>query len=174
MIDLEINNSGDLVLDDNKIFPQLRLDFVVSKFPTARVRFLQGNESSSAKATSGGALIRFHIETAKGSDGKTAATLSERDALRQLVEVRLRTERGDIVTNSDFGSKIAYVKHEDINSKTTQDELKAIVLDEIADILEDPTVVVKPEQCEGTFYCQNINIYIFDGGKLLYKFSLLE
>ena len=174
MIDFKINNKGDLVLADNKIFPRMRLDFFASQFPAIRVSFLQGNEETGKKPAGTQCMIRFNTRSQEFTNGKVTRVVLSDEEIKQRIMIALRTEYGDIITKPEFGSNVFRVKHLDINSPQVQRQLEDAIMDEIKDILEEPSVLVKPEYYEGNFFCQNINAYIFDNEKLVYKFSVME
>lgn len=174
MIDFKINNKGDIVLDKTQKLPRMKMCFFTSRFPAMKISFLQGNESQSKPVANNQMRIRFNTRQDAFSNGKVASLARDREEIEQRIIIALRTEYGDIMTKPDFGSTIFQVKHKDMYSKETQQRLHDIVLQQSRDILEEPSVYIKAEEYDGIFYCQNINIYIFENNKLLYKFSIME
>lgn len=172
MIDLKITNNGDLELCRNKMYPDMRIRFFVSPYPGLRLRFLQGEEFKEKTVPAGTAKISFRTKRLPAYKGISVPLITKRKEIRQRIMVRLRTEYGDIVTKPDFGSEIVTLKHKDINSEEVQQMLHDIVLDQVSDILKNPGVTVVPEKYDGDFYCQNLNIYIFDDKKLIYQFGI--
>lgn len=172
MIDLKATNSGDIELRRNRTYPDMKIEFFVSEQPACRLRFLQGKESREDVLPLSTMKISFRTKHQAASNGKTAILLEKEAEIKQRIMLCLRTENGDIATKPDFGSNIVLMKHRDIRSREVQQELKDIVLATVSGILEEPEVTVVPERYEGDFYCQNINIYIFNAGKLVYQFGI--
>ena len=174
MIDFKINNKGDLVLGKAQKFDGMRINFFASQFPAMRISFLQEEETSSVGVTGGQMRIRFNTSNNAFEKDKIACVAKTVEELKQRIVIALRTEYGDIVTKPGFGSTVYQLKHKDMYSKDIQQRLHDIVQKQCEKILDEPTVHVKAETYNGVFYCQNINIYIFERKKLLYKFSVME
>ena len=172
MIDFKISNSGDLVLHNSEVFQRMKVSFAASEYPVARVTFLQEGEARDQKPVGTQLLIRFHTREKAFSDGKSVSIINEVEEIRQRIMFALRTEYGDIITKKDFGSEVFRAKHLDINSAAVQKQIEDAVLIAINGILEEPNVIVKPEYYDGTFFCQNINIYVLDGNSIVYDFNI--
>lgn len=172
MIDLQATNNGDIMLRRNKTYTDMKIQFFVSEHPACRLRFLQGKESREQEVPLSMMKISFRTKHQTASNEKTAILLEKEAEIRQRIILCLRTEHGDIAAKPDFGSNIVSMKHRDIRSCEVQQELKDIVMTTVSGILETPEVMVVPERYEGDFYCQNINIYIFNAGKLIYQFGM--
>lgn len=86
--------------------------------------------------------------------------------------MQLRTEIGESILNKNLGTQLSLMRHRNINDFSTLQKIHDIVKDNLREILDNPAVMVKPEYSDGNFFCQNVNIYIYDGNTPIYTFSL--
>lgn len=168
-IDFLIDNKGDFVFSNIEQYPRLRIDWIDSTQPTLRIDFEQTEERSTFSQTD----KQFRIDFITDRDNRTldakAATVTGKYELRQRIMLKLRTELGELRLKPDFGSYIVTQRHEDIRSQSVQSMIQSIVLSEVRDILDNPRVSVIPRRKTGTpFYCQNINVYIYNDEELLF------
>ena len=170
-LDFKIDDRGDFILSTPPLHKRLKISFVHSTYPVLRIRFEQGQES---KAVDNANKLCVRFTTCQGQEtmNRKISTVSDKDELRQRIMMRLRTEAGEVRLLPSLGSYVTILKHEDILSEKTHAELRSAVLFAIADIVEDANVVVVPKRKTGPFFCQNINVYIYQKDTLLYSFSL--
>ena len=170
MIDFKADDLGDLVLGEQPVYPKLNLNWRISAYPVLRVDFLVARENL-LKEKQSPFSISFKIDTEDDGKSLKADSIYDTDELKQRIKWLLRTELGEISTQPAYGTELAITKHLDIASKSTIAKVKDIVLGGITDIVEDPSVIVLRKIGTGTFYANNLNIYIYSGEKLLYDFS---
>lgn len=171
MIDFKINNSGDLVLRNNADYPKFKLNFSVSKHPAMCISFNTVNSIYEEDEIAPKSMeIRFETDT-YSSNGVSNSSVNDIDQIKQLIMLRARTEYGDLA-NIPFGSNMYLMKHLDIRSKEVHNNIQKIIYDIVKDLLDNPSVIVKVEKSNSYFYCQNINIYIYEDGELLFSFPL--
>lgn len=170
-IDFKVDDRGDFVVSTLPLHKRLKISFVNSKYPVLRVRFEQGQDVA---AVDGNNKLCVKFATCQGQESmnRRISTVSDINELRQRIMIRLRTEAGEIGLLPSVGSYVTILKHEDILSEKTQAELQSAVLFAIADIVQNPKVVVVPKRKSGPFFCQNINVYIYQNDILLYTLSL--
>lgn len=172
MIDLEVNNAGDIVLERPTDFPKMDVSFVMAAYPALQIQFMTAkNEKAEVPLPETSLSIRFKINE-DSIKGIGCSLINEKDALRQLIMLRLRTECGDIYNQPGYGSRINDYKHTDIRSETIRNKIASIVYDIVKDLLEEPSVIIKGEQSSSFFYCQNLNIYIYENGRLFFSFPV--
>lgn len=171
MIDFAISNNGDIMLSPIKQYPRLAIKFFTSQYPKFRLQFHQGQEQKIIEHP-GCLKIRFNSKQRKINEGLSSQLLNSKEELKQRILLRLRTELGDIKKRPDYGSDIVSVRHLDINSADTQQKIIDTVYDQVSDIIDNPVIKAVPAICDGTFFCQNIDVYIYDGEELIYRFNV--
>lgn len=168
-IDFLVNNQGDFVLSNIEQYPRLRIDWVDATQPVLRIDFEQGEEYSSFSQNNKQLRIDFITDRDNRTLDAKAATVTDIYELRQRIMLKLRTELGEMKLKPNFGSYIVTQRHEDIMSESVQSMVQSIVLAEVKNMLNNPRVTVVPKKKTGTpFYCQNMNVYIYEDEELLF------
>lgn len=175
MIDLKINDKGDLVIKDKEYVSSFKINFFAVGEPVMKINFITADNTQDfecEKHSQSKFRIRFRTNQKDLSGGKLAKATNGKELLRQLIMTRLRTEQGDCCLMKEFGSKVHLAKHKDIMSDSVRSQLENNILSKISDLLENPEVVIAAEESDDFFYCQNLNVYIYDGEELIYEFQL--
>lgn len=173
MIDIKTNNKGDLVVGKQEEYPRLNIKWVRSEHPSFRLLFKSGRAMEEpTQRTSEQLGIQFGLGVREKR--KRCMTVLHDDELQQRVTTRLRTELGDISGDPEYGTKLYKQKHQDIIDAAVQKAVRDIVMDAVIDILETPDVKVRKDKTNGPFFCQNLNVYVYDGKKEIYNFVLEE
>lgn len=168
-IDFLVNNQGDFVFSNIEQYPRLRIDWIDAKQPVLRIDFEQSEEYGSFPQNSKQLRIDFITDRDNRTLDAKAATVTEIYELRQRIMLKLRTELGEMKLKPNFGSYIVTQRHEDIMSESVQSMVQSIVLAEVKNMLSNPRVTVVPKKKTGTpFYCQNMNVYIYEDEELLF------
>lgn len=170
MIDFALNNKGDLILEEQQVLPGFKLNFRVSKYPVFAVKFFQNPQQDVVHGNNFN--ISFNVK-AHNEEIKHKALLVEdiKEAAQQVI-IRLRTELTELPERLTVGSKLRTVKHERLNSPLNLGRIETITVEAISGIVPNLEVVAKAEHGLGSFYCQNVNIYIYSNGILFHKFSI--
>lgn len=170
-MDFMIDDRGDFVLSTAPTYPKLKLSWINSNYPVLRLSFEQAQKCSERKQLG---RLRIDFVTDRGSRvlNRRFSTVSGIDELRQRIMIRLRTERGEMDLFKNFGSYLVTQRHEDIMSDITKTSVENIVYAEVADLLTRPKVIAVPKHKTGPFFCQNMNVYIYDDDDLIYTLSL--
>ena len=170
-IDFMIDDRGDFLLSTPPAYQRLKLSWVNSNYPVLKLSFEQGQSCSERKSYN-----RLRIDFIADQDSKIMnrkfMTVNDKKELRQRIMIRLRTERGEMNLFKNFGSYLVTQRHEDIMSDDVKTSVENIVYAEIADILQNPKVVAVPKRKDGPFFCQNMNVYIYDDNDLIYVLSV--
>ena len=168
-----LNNQGDFVLSNMLQYERLRIDWVDSDYPPLRIDFEQGEEQIPYEIKNKQLCINFITAQQDRTLNAKGATVTDIEEIKQRLIIALRTELGELRLKPDLGSIIVTQRHEDIMSAEVRGAIYRIVMDEIGDTLENPQVVVTPKKKIGTpFYCQNMNVYVYDDEKLLFDLQL--
>jgi hypothetical protein len=163
MIDLQINNAGDLVTSQHNPLCSLKLIWKVTDNPTIKLSFMTGPSNSYENSSDNIAPpLMFYIDTDRKSDSKSPDSCGSEEELKQRILLLTRA-----------AARIVRVKHKDITSEAVLNEIQDAVLEQVSSVLEDPSVIVRKEQMYGhVFSWQNVNVYIYDGNKEIYNFQL--
>ena len=170
-MDFMVDDKGDFVLTVPPVHQRLKLSWINSKYPVLKLDFEQGQIYAERKSL-GRLKINFITDQASKTNNVALATVHDKEELRQRIMIRLRTERGELNLLKNLGSYLVTQRHRDIMSEDTKTSVEDIVLSEVSDILQNPRVVAVPKHKTGPFFCQNMNIYIYDDDELIYTLSL--
>lgn len=174
MIDLKLDNRGDLVLEEPKKLPRLCVGFRMATYPTLNIQFVQG-VGGRFQADSANALnIQFHT-AGKEEDWKKESSVScvyGKDELKQRVMTWLRTENGEVKLRQALGSNLQYYKHKDIMDDSVSQGIASLLQKELEGLLDNARVEVTHETYEGNFYSQNINVRVYSGDELAYSITI--
>ena len=175
MIDFKVSDEGDLVIGHKKELPQLRLSFYASEYPVFHLQFAQKMES--AKEEHDGFHLQFATYNSNIQSPAIVKSVINEEWLQQYIRNLLRTEYGELRNRSTFGSHLYQQKHKNLIQADTINAIQDTVKEELEKALDlyegDIRVVASPEKVDGLFYCQNMMIYIFESGSLIYQFSLI-
>ena len=163
MIDLKINNAGDLVTSNHDPLCTLKLTWKITDRPTVRLIFKTG-PNVTEKDTSDNLAPPFIlcIDTMRAADGKSVDACSDEEEIRQQIILMTRA-----------AARIVRAKHKDITDEAVVNEIYEAVLEQVQGILGNPSVVIKKEHLEAhPFSWQNLNVYIYDDDKEIYNFQL--
>lgn len=169
MIDIEIDNGGDFVLRERFKFPSLKLSWAINKTEALKLSFDIGRNMNDPSENNG-LKISFKIQNKINTD--ICSTVRKERELRQRILVLLRTELGELINASDYGTKLVQQKHRDITDESVIREVHDIIFDAVSDHLNEPRVIIRREKNDTPFSCQNLNVYIYDGRKEVYDFEL--
>lgn len=171
MLDLQIDNRGDLVSTEPLSYPKLNIKWAAANNPMLKILFRAGLNKENYSAPKNNFKLMFY--TANPEPLKEFNTIRSTEEIKQRIKVLLHTELGDIQDLSTYGTSLVINKHLDITSDAVVNSVQSIVLNVVSDILDDPSVkVVRAFSSSGPFYCQNLNVYIYDGADEIYEFEL--
>lgn len=169
MIDFKINERGDLVFEEAENFDKLRISFNVGEHPAMRLYFQ--TEDRKSPSFNDGFKIEFMVNDSL--KGYCKVDMAEGIAQKtQEIRMRLMTEREELPKRKNFGSEYSKIRHERLYESSTITRVENATKEALADILPDARVIVKPELGIGNFYCQNMGVYIYSNGFLIFKFFI--
>jgi len=171
-VDFMVDNRGDFFLGNIEQYPRLRIDWVDSTQPTLRIDFEQGEEQVRMEPKRNQFCIDFVTAQAERSLNAKAPAVTGIQEIRQRIMIRLRTEFGEMKLKPNFGSYLVTQRHEDIMSDEVHSMIQSIVFAEVAELLVNPNVVVAPKKKDGPFYCQNLNVYVYDDDELVFDIEV--
>ena len=171
MVDLEMTKSGDLKLSATEKLPSFQIDWYESEFPVFCLDWEQ-QEKPSAKPENDGLEITFNASNKSTELTKTVRPVRHEAELTQRLIILLRTELGDSALAPDLGTTMVLNKHQDICSMPVLKEIQSKILAAIDGLVENPSVVLKVEEKDGPFYCQNVGVYIYQNNDLVYQSSI--
>ena len=173
IIDLLINNQGDLILDKYRPLSKFKISFRQSKYPIFKIDFFQNTDYIRTDNSS--FKIQFKTTNLVAHEDIMNPTIHDIEELKQRIMILLRTEYKELNNNNLIGSKLYTYKHEDILSESVKNGIIDTITEELKTIVDNDTIIkvtVSPELIDGPFYCQNLNIYIFLNDNLVYNFNL--
>lgn len=171
-VDIKVDNRGDFILSTPNHHDKLRIDWIDSDYPVLRIDFEQGQEVKTRVLKQSRIRIDFLTDKQDRVNDRRFETVSDKEELKQRIMILLRTERGEISCCPEVGSYLVTQRHEDINSLNTKTMVENIVYNEVMNILENPTVVAVPKKKGGPFFCQNMNVYVYEGTELFFEIEI--
>lgn len=174
MIDLKIDNKGDLKLETQQRYPRFTLSFRHADYPIFSLKFMQGQTYEEVKRPDDSFTIKFRVDDKRGllEDAKTIPAVTDMDELKQRVIMRMRTEYGETHLAPQLGSNLAKLKHKNLTDEHVRKEIINQIAEELGDIVENPQIEISHESYDGPFYSQNLTIRIYQKGSLIYNMTI--
>lgn len=174
MIDLKIDNKGDLELRSQPRLPRFVLEFRHADYPIFSMQFMQRQGHEKPDKPKNGFTVDFHVGDKSGlyDEAKNIHAVTGSEELKQRVIMHMRTEKGETRLASNLGSELARLKHKNLTNKRIRQEIADLIAMELEDIVGDARVVISHEKYDGPFYSQNITIRIYRGDYLIYTMTI--
>lgn len=172
MIDLMINDSGDLiVLQAPKINSSVKIGFSLSQLSACILKFeINGNDRHVFAEN--GIKIGFDI----GNNRLPSSAIVSRgvDLARQLCMIRLKTSLGELEKRRHIGSTLEIVKHGFLHTEQMKESVRTKAKAAIADIYPNAIIEVEPivKQIGTSKYIQAMAIEIHDEDITILKYEL--
>lgn len=171
LVDFEMTNSGDLKLSSTERFPGFSIAWYESEFPVLCLSWEQ-QEKPLDESDDDGFSITFNTSNDKTEFTKTVRPLRHEKELAQRLTVLLRTELGSSLVAPYLGTTLCLDKHKNLRDMQTLKSIQQKILAAIEGLVNNPAVVLKVEEKDGPFYCQNVNVYIYQNNELVYQTSI--
>ena len=172
MVDFEMTNSGDLKLSSTEHFPSFNISWYETEFPAFCIKWEQLENPLNDEPADNALLITFTTDKGRTGFTKTVAPVRHNKELAQRLTILLRTELGGSELSPSLGTTLALDKHKDICELQVVKSIQKKILTAIEGLVNNPAVVLKVEEKDGPFYCQNINVYIYQDNDLIYETSI--
>jgi gene 25-like lysozyme len=169
MIDIAINNSGDFILGKKPCASRLSLSWKSGAYDSLRLSFKTGKNMNDPRESTG---LCLEFTTSNITPQLACQSTHDAEELKQRILVLLRTERGELVGQRSYGAELNQKRHQDITNAEVVRAVEDIVLAAVEPLLNEPRVAVEKRLSDGVFRSQNINVYIYDGKKEIYHFSM--
>ena len=174
MIDLKIDNRGDLELRTQPRQPRFTLTFRAADYPIFSLKFMQGQTYEKAQHPEDAFALKFRIGDKRGllEETKNISAVSEMEEVKQRVILRMRTELGETPLAPELGSELIKLKHKNLTDDRIRQQIVEKIAEELSDIIEDPQIEISHESYDGPFYSQNLTIRIYQKGSLIYSMDV--
>lgn len=158
IIDFEINSSGDLIFREQSVEnTSLKVTFALSKTNATKIVF-DFNEFNAAIPSRHALKVNF--ELIKKTANKSVNIIKDKEAMSQLLTLKLKSSLGELPNRPTFGSKLSLLKHKEIN-KNNLIILESYVKECISDIIINPVVEAKPFIDYNNGYNQTVVLKIY-------------
>ena len=172
MIDLMINDSGDLiVLQTPRTNNSVRIGFMLSQLSACMLKFeIDGNNRNELV----GSEIRIGFSINENKTPSSAAVSKGIDLARQLCMIRLKTSLGELERRKYIGSTLENAKHGFLHTEQMRESVRAKAKASIADIYPNAKVEAEPivRQIGTSKYIQAMAIKIYDEDITILKYEL--
>ena len=149
MIDIALNDNGDIMFEENEGYEEsLLLNFIIS------------NSSS----------LQLNILLDVPEYNKEIVTISNEEFYEQAIKLRISTALNSVYGNTDMGSKIESFKHRNITEKRLYEYIESEVKRCLSDIM--PSAEIRVEKYK-TYYREFYNalkITVINKGKYYYYY----
>ena len=163
--DLQLTEKGDILFYENDYSKQ---PFKLSFLPNKGIKVSFGIQNSIPRsATDSCFKLSFEVKDLKYN--KEVIGIDGNNNIVQAIQIRLKTPLGDIIDNTNLGSKLELAKHKNISDPKVLSLIQSYVTSAISDIITNPQVLVEATVVNTTNYNQGVNIYIYNNGSLLYS-----
>lgn len=170
MVDFEMTNSGDLKLSAAEQYPGFTISWYESEFPILCLSWEQ--QEFPVEPKTDGLTIAFNTGNEKAGFGSVVRPLRHKEELAQRIAILLRTELGSSSLAAGLGTTLCLDKHKDLRDIKTLKSIQDKVLAAVDGLVDNPAVILKVEEKDGPFYCQNVNVYIYQNNELIYQTSI--
>jgi len=171
LVDFEMTNSGDLKLSSTERYPSLNISWYESEFPILCLNWEQ-TEKPLGEPDEDTLTITFNTSNGKTDFAKTVRPIRHKEELAQRLTILLRTELGSSELSPALGTTLTLDKHKDLREMKVLKSIQQKILAAIDSLVENPVVILKVEEKDGPFYCQNVNVYIYQDNDLVYETSI--
>lgn len=169
MWDFKITDSGDLAFSGDILTETICVRFVTAKYPSFLLSFRTGESTENKKLE--GFVVSFDTNKKPVLSDKFASA-TESAEIAQAIRFRTRTELGELDNNPSIGSTLLLHKHKKVDTEKTIAQIESIVSDIVSSVTtKEFSVKAVQENGTGNFYCQNITVYIYLQGELIYQFQ---
>lgn len=166
-----MTNSGDLKLSATERLPGFNISWYESEFPVLCLDWEQ-QEKPVDDLVNDSLELTFNTNNWRSEYTKTVAPLRHDRELAQRITILLRTELGSSKLSPNLGTTLNLEKHEDLRDIQVLKAIQSKILAAINDLVKNPAVILKVEEKDGPFYCENVNVYIYQNSVLIYQFSI--
>ena len=171
MVDFEMTNSGDLKLSSAEHYPSLNISWYETEFPILCLNWEQ-LEKPLGETGDDTLTITFNTGNGKTEFVKKVAPIRHKKELAQRLAIILRTELGSSALSPGLGTTLCLDKHKDLRELKVLQSIQNKILAAIDELVDNPAVILKVEEKDGPFYCQNVNVYIYQDNDLVYETSI--
>ena len=168
LVDFEMTNSGDMKLSATEKLPCFNIKWYESEFPVFQIKWEQ-QEVPASRPSDERFTLSFHTISRRTSETKAVRPVRHERELIQRIAILLRTEIGSCRLSRGLGTTLSLDKHKDIRDIQVLQSIQGKIISAIDGLVENPAVVLKVEEKDGPFYCQNVNVYIYQNDELLYE-----
>ena len=188
MIDFKITENGDIDIAKAYQYPYFIIDFYISerdernindttkspiRYPALRINF--DTDIKQYDSFEEGLLINFRTERKVVSlNPITITSVSNKAELAQEATIRLKTELGEFQFLKDFGSELSTMRHSDIKSEITAENIKQYAEEAIGDIEFDDEYEITTawEEDESRYRNERLKIKIDTGKNTAYEATI--
>lgn len=171
MIDFAITPNGDLILEEQHQPEGLKISFRIAERKGLNIKFHIAEQKPFKPKDESAFKLSFMVEQ-KTKTAHKAKLVKDIEMKIQRIRIALMTERGELPERENVGSRLHLIRHENLYDRENLKIIEELVAEAIADILPEARIIAKPERGRGVFYAQNINIYIYNQGTLIFKFYI--
>ena len=160
MIDLQLDNAGDIQIESTVFHKSFNVSVCISDTSVQKIRFFSDFETKEL-GEKHQQQIRFYFNNDRNDaeQGKTAHSSGEE---LQAIRLRLETEMGDLLYNTSFGSNLWKLRHSIITDKENQYQITSLIKDVVNEIMPEAKVKVEINKGIGYFSMGTVAITIIN------------
>lgn len=166
MIDLKLDTRGDIILDETPDNSRIKVSFGISPYPILKITFRQQKEydtDAEIYQPNSSNKIKIKFKTiAMPTGNQVGISCYDKEEIKQRIRILLKTNLGEISSKEDFGTLLNNYRHKDLTQQSIRTTIEEQVEADLANILENPSVMARHERINSIFYYQNLTLYIYN------------
>lgn len=168
MIDIALNDNGDIMFEENEGYEEsLLLNFIISNSSSLQLNmYIDNSDDIKFKKK----VLQLNILLDVPEYNKEIITISNEEFYEQAIKLRISTALNSVYGNTDMGSKIESFKHRNITEKRLYEYIESEVKRCLSDIM--PSAEIRVEKYK-TYYREFYNalkITVINKGKYYYYY----
>lgn len=168
MIDLALNDNGDIMFEENEGYEEsLLLNFIISNSTSLQLNLYIDN-SDDAEYKSNVLQINMLLDVPEYD--KEVEIISNEEFYEQAIKLRIATSLNSVLGNKDMGSKIESFKHRTITEKRLFEYLEVEIRRCISDIIPNADVKIEKHKTYYREFYNALKITVINKGKYYYYY----
>lgn len=168
MIDLALNDNGDIIFEENEGFEEsLLLNFIVSNSSSLQLSLYIDNRTSDEYESN---VLQLNILLDVPRYNKEIQTISNEEFYEQAIKLRISTALNSVAGNLDMGSKVESFKHRTITEKRLFEYLEQEIKRCLNDIIPNADIKIEKQKTYYREFYNALKITVINKGKYYYYY----
>lgn len=168
MIDLVLNDNGDIIFEENEGYEEsLLLNFIVSNSSSLQLSFYVDNRDEQEYKSN---VLQLNVLLDIPKYNKEVQTISNEEFYEQAIKLRISTALNSVSGNLDMGSKVESFKHRMITEKKLFEYLEQEIRRCLSDIIPNADIKIEKHKTYYREFYNALKITVINKGKYYYYY----